>query len=62
MGFADNWTSSGKYNGAIKDIADTPRYSVLGNSVVIPCVRFIFNGITHAETEKLSKARGYQQI
>ena len=48
QGFPDNWTKFGA-NGE-KEIADTPRYQMLGNSVAIPCVRFILGNIVRAET------------
>jgi len=41
QGFPDYWT---KY-GDNKQISDSARYKVLGNSLAIPCVEFIFNRI-----------------
>lgn len=38
MGFPDNWT---------KGFKDTIRYKMLGNSIVIPCVEWIFSQIIH---------------
>ena len=43
MGFEDHWTEYG-YDG--KPISDTKRYSMLGNSIAVPCVAYIMQGIT----------------
>ena len=42
MGFPDFWTEYG-HDG--KPISDTKRYSMLGNSVAVPCVAYIMRGI-----------------
>ena len=42
MGFADFWTEYG-HDG--KPISDTKRYSMLGNSIAVPCVAYIMQGI-----------------
>lgn len=42
QGFPDNWTRSDKYYNVI---ADTERYKALGNSLAIPCVRFVLGNI-----------------
>ena len=42
MGFPDFWTEYG-HDG--KPISDTKRYSMLGNSVAVPCVAYIMQGI-----------------
>ena len=42
QGFPDGWTATG-HDG--KPISDTARYKALGNSVAIPCVRFVLSGI-----------------
>ena len=42
MGFAEFWTECG-HDG--KPISDTKRYSMLGNSVAVPCVAYIMQGI-----------------
>ena len=47
QGFPDGWTKFGA--GSDKKIADTPRYQMLGNSVAIPCVRFILGNIAAVE-------------
>jgi site-specific DNA-cytosine methylase len=47
QGFPDSWTKYGAKSE--KPIADTPRYQMLGNSVAIPCVRFILGNIAAAE-------------
>lgn len=45
MGFPDFWTESG-HDG--KPISDTKRYSMLGNSIAVPCVAYIMQGICDA--------------
>lgn len=42
QGFPDGWTAIG-HDG--KEISDTRRYQMLGNSVAVPCVAFILQGI-----------------
>ena len=42
QGFPDYWT---KYNAAGGIIADTPRYTALGNSLAVPCAERVFRGI-----------------
>lgn len=42
MGFPDFWTERG-HDG--KPISDTKRYSMLGNSIAVPCVAYIMQGI-----------------
>ena len=42
QGFPDGWTRFG-HDG--KEISDTRRYQMLGNSVAVPCVAFIMSGI-----------------
>lgn len=41
QGFPDNWTQYGDYNGAIKPIAKTQRYKLIGNAVTVNIVEFI---------------------
>ena len=43
QGFPDHWTLFGAESK--KEIADTPRYQMLGNSVAIPVVQFILGNI-----------------
>ena len=50
QGFPDDWTKFGADTD--KQIADTPRYQMLGNSVAIPCVQFILGNIVRAEQSK----------
>jgi len=38
MGFPDGWTQFGEHG---EEIADSPRYRMLGNSVVVPVVEWI---------------------
>ena len=45
MGFEDFWTEYG-HDG--KPISDTKRYSMLGNSIAVPCVAYIMQGIRDA--------------
>ena len=45
MGFPDFWTLYG-YDG--KTISDSKRYSMLGNSIAVPCVAYIMQGIRQA--------------
>ena len=49
QGFPDGWTKYGA--DSEKEIADTPRYAMLGNSVAIPCVRFILKNIVDADAK-----------
>jgi len=48
QGFPDDWTKYG--TDSDKQIADTPRYQMLGNSIAIPVVRFILNNIVRLTT------------
>ncbi len=43
MGFPDAWTERG-CDGL--EISDSKRYSMLGNSIAVPCVAYIMQGIT----------------
>ena len=45
MGFPDFWTA---YGSNSKPISDSKRFSMLGNSVAVPCVAYIMQGITDA--------------
>ena len=47
QGFPDYWT---KYNAAGTVVADTPRYTALGNSLAVPCAERVFRGIVAAVT------------
>jgi site-specific DNA-cytosine methylase len=42
QGYPDGWTERG-HDG--KEISDTRRYQMLGNSVAVPCVAYIMLGI-----------------
>jgi len=53
QGFPDGWTKQGAYSD--KDIADTPRYQMLGNSVAIPVVQFVLRNIAKSEDEATVK-------
>lgn len=43
MGFPDFWTA---YGCDGREISDSKRYSMLGNSIAVPCVAYIMQGIT----------------
>ena len=45
QGFGDFWTECGHDGRAV---SDTSRYQMLGNSIAIPCVAYIMQGIYHA--------------
>jgi DNA (cytosine-5)-methyltransferase 1 len=47
-GFPDDWT---KYGASGKEMADTTRYTALGNSIAVPCTERVFAGIVEAEKE-----------
>ena len=51
QGFPDGWTRLG-HDG--KEISDTRRYQMLGNSVAVPCVAFIMSGIAGQMAEACS--------
>lgn len=44
QGFPDFWTEQ----GSGRNISDTSRYQMLGNSIAVPCVAYIMQGIYHA--------------
>ena len=44
QGFPDFWTE----RGGGRSISDTSRYQMLGNSIAVPCVAYIMQGIYHA--------------
>jgi DNA (cytosine-5)-methyltransferase 1 len=44
QGFPDGWTACGADG---KEISDTRRYQMLGNSVAIPCVAYVLGNIAH---------------
>ena len=46
QGYPDGWT---EYGGDGKPVCDTKRYQMLGNSVAVPCVAYIMQGIRDAE-------------
>lgn len=45
MGFPDGWT-------LVNNASDTARYKALGNSIVVPCLDFIFNRLIECEKLK----------
>jgi len=55
QGFPDGWTN-------IPAGSDSARYKALGNSVAIPCVEFVMQGVATVlkiENEKRRRRRGY---
>jgi len=42
QGFPDGWT---RFGADDKEISDTRRYQMLGNSVAVPCVAYIMSGV-----------------
>ena|GEM_PF-2083856 len=57
QGLPDDWTKFGADSD--KQIADTPRYQMLGNSVAIPVVQFILRNI--AINEAINKAKKFRE-
>ena len=49
--FPDNWTQYGDYNGAIKPIAKTQRYKLIGNAVTVDIVTMIAKRLKFLEYE-----------
>jgi DNA (cytosine-5)-methyltransferase 1 len=49
QGFPDGWT---KYGHDSKEISDTRRYQMLGNSVAIPCVAFVLGRVADVEAKE----------
>ena len=47
QGFPDGWTD-------IPDASDSARYKALGNSVAIPCVDYVLQGIAWATTAQIA--------
>ena len=54
QGFPSFWTAYG-HDG--KPLSDSARYSSIGNSVAIPCVQFVLEGILEQEAKKSSNSR-----
>ena len=52
QGFPDNWTQYGNYDGAIKPIAKTQRYKLIGNAVTVDIVELIAKRLKFIENEK----------
>ncbi len=46
MGFPDGWTD-------VNNAKDTPRYKALGNSIVVPCLEFIFENLVSVHNQEL---------
>ena len=46
QGFPDDWTLV-LHRG--KPAADGPRYKAIGNSMAVPCVKFIYNNLKEAD-------------
>lgn len=45
QGFPDNWT---RYRHDGKEVGDTRRYEMLGNSIAVPCAAYIMQGMCQA--------------
>jgi hypothetical protein len=52
QGFPDGWTHFGDDG---KEISDTRRYQMLGNSLAIPCVRFVLGNIAACIREEVKE-------
>ena len=52
QGYPDGWTEAG---AAGSPISDTKRYQMLGNSIAVPCVAYIMQGITDAVNQACEK-------
>jgi site-specific DNA-cytosine methylase len=51
QGFPDNWTLIPWKNKPIEDCPDGPRYKACGNSMAVPCMRWIGQRINDAKAE-----------
>jgi DNA (cytosine-5)-methyltransferase 1 len=54
MGYPDGWTEFGDDG---REISDTRRYQMLGNSVAVPCVAYIMQGIAN-QLDKILREGG----
>ncbi|MEY8484217.1 DNA cytosine methyltransferase [Lachnospiraceae bacterium 48-21] len=52
QGYPDGWTEAGADGSPI---SDTKRYQMLGNSIAVPCVAYIMQGITDAVNQACEK-------
>lgn len=52
QGYPDGWTEAGADGSPI---SDTKRYQMLGNSIAVPCVVYIMQGITDAVNQACEK-------
>lgn len=52
QGYPDGWTEAGAEGSPI---SDTKRYQMLGNSIAVPCVAYIMQGITDAVNQACEK-------
>ncbi len=52
QGYPDGWTEAGADGNPI---SDTKRYQMLGNSIAVPCVAYIMQGITDAVNQACEK-------
>ncbi len=50
QGFPDGWTA---YAHDGKPISDSARYKALGNSVALPCVEYLIQGIVAAQLDEI---------
>ncbi len=54
QGYPDGWTEAGADGSPI---SDTKRYQMLGNSIAVPCVAYIMQGITDAVNQACEKVQ-----
>ena len=53
QGFEDNWTRIPYKKKPAEDCPDGPRYKTLGNSMAVPCMRWIGERIQAVEDERM---------
>lgn len=61
QGFPDNWTQYGDYNGAIKPIAKTQRYKLIGNAVTVDIVELIAKRLKFIEPINIIENANYRR-
>ena len=61
QGFPDNWTQYGDYNGAIKPIAKTQRYKLIGNAVTVDIVTMIAKRLKFIEPINIIENANYRR-
>lgn len=58
QGFPDGWTKVAYRGKPAEECPDGPRYKALGNSMAVPVMRWIFEGIEMVEKRELPAAAG----